>query len=629
MTAVVETREAVSAYEERIASFQETIEKSKRLSKILIRCRVGSALPGLLMIVVGVAEPSLGSWMWKVGLLLLGVFLFFATWYETIQYRIQNLQAQLFGLQRLVHRCHRNWSELPSLPAEEYVQPYAAEWTKDLDVFGDRSVFRWLSLAMTRTGAETLARWLTEWAHPSDIESRQQAVRELARNRSWRLEFFRIACGLRSQRTYPEAIAEWAASQDFFSKKRWLHWLTCTGPALVVLGSLLLIASLLTSVEIGQIVGLGLLLVGLGLNFVLTMIVLGPVHDLFNRIGYANRELQLLSDWISCVGRMPHDSRLLKRFHESLLTPIDSQPNAQHGIGKLQYWMTLAGFQKSPLFFLPYVVLQITILWDIRVLEGLERWKRNYRSIAPSWIESIGCLEALTSAAAVADEYPEWCFPTIAPRGSVLTANGLAHPLLRDTQRVPNDLAIEERQRLLLVTGSNMAGKSTLLRSVGVNILLARIGAPVCSKQWVSESMDIASSIRVQDSLQDGVSFFMAELQRLRRVVDKASTENREGGHRMLVLLDEILQGTNSRERQIAVDSVLRRLIDLGCIVLASTHDLELASSDQMGSYAQIVHFREYFELVDGKQLMRFDYKMRPGVTPTTNALKLLEMVGL
>ncbi len=284
---------------------------------------------------------------------------------------------------------------------------------------------------------------------------------------------------------------------------------------------------------------------------------------------------------------------------------------------------------ESPLFFLPYVVLQITVLWDIRVLEGLERWKRNYRSIAPSWIASIGCLEALTSAAAVADEYPDWCFPTIAPRGSVLTANGIAHPLLRDTQRVPNDLAIEERQRLLLVTGSNMAGKSTLLRSVGVNVLLARIGAPVCSKQWVSESMDIASSIRVQDSLQDGVSFFMAELQRLRRVVDKASAENREGGHRMLVLLDEILQGTNSRERQIAVDSVLRRLIDLGCIVLASTHDLELASSDQMGSYAQIVHFREYFEQVDGKQMMRFDYKMRPGVTPTTNALKLLEMVGL
>ncbi len=291
--------------------------------------------------------------------------------------------------------------------------------------------------------------------------------------------------------------------------------------------------------------------------------------------------------------------------------------------------MTLAGFQKSPLFFLPYVVLQITVLWDIRVLEGLERWKRAYRSTAPSWIEAIGCLEALTSAAAVADEYPDWCFPSIGPRGAMLKADGLAHPLLRDAQRVPNDLAIEERQRLLLVTGSNMAGKSTLLRSVGVNVLLARIGAPVCSTHWVSESMDIASSIRVQDSLQDGVSFFMAELQRLRRVVDKASVENREGGHRMLVLLDEILQGTNSRERQIAVDSVLRRLIDLGCLVLASTHDLELASSDQMGSYAQIVHFREYFEQIDGKQMMRFDYKMRPGVTPTTNALKLLEMVGL
>jgi hypothetical protein len=620
---------AVNTYQSLVASFEETIDRSKRLSKVLVRCRVGSAIPGLAMIVVGVAEPSLGSWTWKVGLLLIGVFLFFATWYETIQYRMQNLHSQMFGLERLIHRCNRNWKEIAPLPAEDYVAPYTAEWTQDLDVFGERSLFRWASLAMTRTGAETLARWLTEWASPEEIYTRQEAVRELSLARVWRLDFYRIACGLRSQRTYPEAIAEWASSPDFFKGRRWVYGLACLGPALVILGTLGLVGAFVVGFGVGQLVGASVLLIGLAINFVLTMIILGPIHDLFNRIGYANRELQLLSDWVTCVAGMPRESSMLNTIHQSLLSPGDSRSDASHGISRLQYWMTLAGFQKSPLFFIPYVILQISILWDVRVLEGLERWKKSYQSLAPRWIDSIGKLEALTSSATIADENSDWSYPSIGPRGKMIGATGLAHPLLRDDQRVPNDLAIEEKQRLLLVTGSNMAGKSTLLRSIGVNVLLARIGAPVCSKSWVSESLDIASSIRVQDSLQDGVSFFMAELKRLRRVVDKAAEEDREGGHRMLVLLDEILQGTNSRERQIAVDSVLRKLIDLGCIVLASTHDLELASSDQMRTYAQIVHFREYFEQVDGKQIMRFDYKMRPGVTPTTNALKLLELVGL
>jgi len=180
-----------------------------------------------------------------------------------------------------------------------------------------------------------------------------------------------------------------------------------------------------------------------------------------------------------------------------------------------------------------------------------------------------------------------------------------------------------------LVTGSNMAGKSTLLRSIGVNSILARLGAPVCSSSWSGASFELASSIRVQDSLQDGVSFFMAELNRLRSVVDTAQAQNHIGGRQMLVLLDEILQGTNSRERQIAVEHVLDKLVEYGCIVLTSTHDLEMAGNVRIQNIAQVVHFREHFEEINGKQIMRFDYIMHAGVTPTTNALKLLEMVGL
>ncbi len=194
-----------------------------------------------------------------------------------------------------------------------------------------------------------------------------------------------------------------------------------------------------------------------------------------------------------------------------------------------------------------------------------------------------------------------------------------------------NDVTLERRQPLLLVTGSNMAGKSTLLRSLGLNQILARSGGPVCAREFRSPLFELATSICVRDSLKEGVSFFMAELKRLKEVVDIAQQADRSKSTHppVMFLLDEILQGTNSRERQIAVMKVIQRLLDCHAIGAISTHDLELADQSDIQTFSQIVHFREYFETVEGVQKMRFDYVMRPGPTPTTNALKLLSMVGL
>jgi hypothetical protein len=617
---------AVDSYGHRIRELEAELEKDKSLSKMLVTIRVVTALSGLALIVFGIAEPSVGSWTWQLGIAMIVIFLGFATWYEIIQSRLEQRQSHRFGFQRLVDRVHRQWDRLPRIAAEEECKSFATEWTKDLDIFGDRSLFRWCSLAMTTTGARTIARWITSWASPATILERQEAVQELQPHRAWRMRFFEVACGLRDQRTSPEAIVLWVESDDHFATKRWLVPFTWIGPLLFWGGLVGLSIALTGENNLIQMICLGCLLAGLAFNFLLSLFIIGPIHDLFHGIGAANCELQILRTWIQTAREMPHASAFNSRIHHAL---FDKESEADAAIGKLQGWMFLAGFQRSPLFFLPYLFLQFTTLWDIRILSGLEKWKSMFGKHARSWIDSLGMLDAITSASAIADEHPTWAYPKILDRGALLSTDGMAHPLLKDKQRVPNNLTIDEERRLLLVTGSNMAGKSTLLRSVGVNSVLARLGSPVCANSWVGESFDIASSIRVQDSLQDGVSFFMAELKRLRSVVDQAIAESKPDGKRMIILLDEILQGTNSRERQIAVDSVLRRLVDLGCIVLASTHDLELASNDKMQVHAQIVHFREHFEMVDGKQIMRFDYIMRSGVTPTTNALKLLELVGL
>jgi hypothetical protein len=617
---------AVDSYQSRIRELEAELEKDQSLSKMLVSIRVVTALSGLALIVFGIAEPSVGSWTWQLGIAMIVAFLGFATWYEIIQWRLEQTKSHRFGFQRLVDRVHRQWDRLQKIAAEDECKSFATEWTKDLDIFGDRSLFRWCSLAMTTTGARTISRWITSWASTATILERQEAVQELQSHREWRLRFFEVACGLRDQRTSPEAIVSWAESDDHFAKKRLLVPFTWFGPVLFWGGLIGLSIALTGENNVVQMLCLGCLLAGLAFNFLLSLFIIGPIHDLFHRIGAANCELQILRTWIQTAREMPHASSFNSRIHHAL---FDRESDADAAIGKLQGWMVLAGFQRSPLFFLPYLLLQFTTLWDIRILSGLEKWKRMFGKHARSWIDSLGMLDAITSASAIADEHPTWAYPKILDRGALLSTDGMAHPLLKDKQRVPNNLAIDEERRLLLVTGSNMAGKSTLLRSVGVNTVLARLGSPVCANSWVGESFDIASSIRVQDSLQDGVSFFMAELKRLRSVVDQAIEESKPDGKRMIILLDEILQGTNSRERQIAVDSVLRRLVDLGCIVLASTHDLELASHDKMQLHAQIVHFREHFEMVDGKQIMRFDYIMRSGVTPTTNALKLLELVGL
>jgi DNA mismatch repair ATPase MutS len=276
-------------------------------------------------------------------------------------------------------------------------------------------------------------------------------------------------------------------------------------------------------------------------------------------------------------------------------------------------------------------------LWEVHVLRRLERWQDDHRDHANGWFESLGELEAVGSISALAAENPNWAWPqwTEANDDAAVEAGQMGHPLLKDAIRVCNDVKMGPSGTLLLVTGSNMSGKSTMLRSVGLNVLLAGAGAPVCAEALSLPSLELATSIRVRDNLGEGVSFYMAELHSLARVVKHAERLAKQptGGTsktRLLFLLDEILQGTNSRERQIAVAHVLRHLVKCEAIGAITTHDLELADDPQLKAMAHTVHFRETITVTaNGEDTMTFDYRMREGVSPTTNALRLLEVVGL
>jgi DNA mismatch repair ATPase MutS len=270
-----------------------------------------------------------------------------------------------------------------------------------------------------------------------------------------------------------------------------------------------------------------------------------------------------------------------------------------------------------------HFLIQASTLWDFHVLIALERWRRDNGARVRGWIDALAELDALSSLATAARDNPSWCMPRI-DSGVRVSAGSLGHPLIPDDRRVPNDAQVGPAGTVLLVTGSNMSGKSTLLRAIGLNVVLAQAGGPACAATLELPPCDLETSIRVTDSLELGLSYFMAALARLKGVVDAA--EHARPGRVLLYLLDEILQGTNSAEREIAVLAVARHLIESGAIGAMTTHDLTLASREPLASAAHLVHFTE---IVDEQGRMQFDYRLREGIATSRNALRLMAMIGI
>jgi hypothetical protein len=275
-----------------------------------------------------------------------------------------------------------------------------------------------------------------------------------------------------------------------------------------------------------------------------------------------------------------------------------------------------------------YLPLQALCFWDIHVLAAMERWQAVAGPHVRQWLEILGEVEALAGLAGLAHDNPEWAFPDLNPNADSFAATALGHPLLADRHRVTNDVTVGPPGTFLLVTGSNMSGKSTLLRSIGVNTVLAGAGAPVCARSLELPPVQLWTSVRVQDSLERGVSFFMAELQRLKLVVAAARAANVGNEPRVLYLLDEMLQGTNTAERQIAARRIIVELVNQGAIGAVSTHDLALAEAPELSERARAVHFTDIVGDGVTGPLMSFDYHLRPGVATTTNALRLMQLVG-
>jgi hypothetical protein len=479
-------------------------------------------------------------------------------------------------------------------------------YTEDLDVFGPGSLYQRLDTAQTSGGKRTLATWLQGPAESQQIELRQRAVAELRDRLSFREDLWLLG-GDNPQGLRCEALALWGTSPPV-SFPTWLR------------AAALLLPLLPFSTAAGWLgYGWGLMpfAFSAGLVLVFAQLWKARVHTVIGAAERPGPEIRALALILARIEAETFSATLLARLQSTLQRDppgADRPPSGQ--LVRLARLIDLAESVRNPLF-APFAAL---MLWDLHQALSIEAWRRATKGCVPEWIAALGETEALCSLAAYSFENPDDPFPTIIA-GPAFQAEQLGHPLLPRTSVVRNDLRLDADRSLFIVSGSNMSGKSTLLRAVGVNAVLAFAGAPVRALRLELSRLTVGASIRVHDSLREGSSRFYAEITRLREILRLA-----DAAPPLLFLLDEILHGTNSADRRVGAEAVMRGLLERGALGLVTTHDLALAQiPTSLPGRAANVHFED--QLADG--LMTFDYRMRPGTVEKSNALELMRAVGL
>lgn len=596
----------LNTYRDRQASFSAELASARKASSKISNARLGvflASLAGFLWFVIrNDGIPALAF-------LFVGAVAF--TVLVVLHGRIlvrEKLSARLAGINAAgIDRMEGRWMRFP-VDGREFVDD-AHPYSSDLDIFGPSSLFQFMNAAQTRLGRLYLRGLLTGPPRPLDrIAADQAMVKELGSRLAWRQNLQAAGRFLPAQgKEDPEALIAWAEDKTGIFPS----------PALAAAFRILPVLSF--AFALYSFFGLG----SLGLMippFLLHMAIAGWNQrrhgEILEPIVRNNENLEAYLDLLRLIEHGGFTGPGLVGLAESLRNPTGTP--ASEAVERLRTLSEYVETRRNPIL---HFIVNTLFLWDIQWLWAFRRWRRENGPSLRTWLETVARMESLSSLATLPFENPSWSFPEVAEGGPLADAVAMAHPLLPADVRVGNDLRLGRPGEILIITGSNMSGKSTLMRTVGINLVLAYAGAPVCAASFRCAPVEVNTSMRLRDDLEKRISSFYAELLRIKGIVEAARR-----GRKVLFLVDEIFRGTNSKDRHEGATAVLRQLHDLKAAGLVSTHDLELARLEEMEpGHFRNHHFQESYS--EGK--INFDFRLRPGVSTTTNAIQLIRMVGL
>ena len=549
-------------------------------------------------------------------MIFLGLFLYLVKMHTEVadnrehQGRLQNLNEEE------IKTLNGDWRERES--GKEYID-HSHPFTYDLDIFGRASVFQYVNRTGTILGRKKLSDWIQSPSQDIDeIKARQTAIQDLSEKIDWSLNFQALGLGKLESEDDSTAILTWLeeplyfSNHKFFSKFLWLlpslFFLTL---ALWLIPDIPAFRESLSFIRIPSSAPTLLFL----LNLAVVGMNLGRTGRQQVQVGKKSGMLKKYATLLEQIEGEEFKAGKLNSDKEKLTKDGVKASEAINKLGDLTYMLD----QRLNVFM--GLILNGVLLWDIVYQVRLEKWRETYRNQLPVWFSVISDWDALVSFSRYSYNRPELIFPEITDGPFHLQAEELGHPLLNPETRIDNNVDIGEPGEFLIITGANMAGKSTFLRTIGVNLILAMNGAPVCAKSYSISPIEMITSVRATDSLDDNESYFYAELKQLKKIIEKLKE-----GKPVFIIVDEMLRGTNSRDKQVGSRKFIEQLMRLKGVGLVATHDLSLGTlSDEYPGKAR----NKRFEVEIKDDQLAFDYKLRDGISQNLNATFLMQKMGI
>ncbi|PHM58790.1 recombination and DNA strand exchange inhibitor protein [Xenorhabdus sp. KK7.4] len=545
------------------------------------------------------------SWLLVTGGILLFVGLVFL--HHHIQEQLQNHLTLVTLNTESLERIHRNFPALAPCPI--HVADHFSEQDRALNLYGTASLGQLLFNLSTSLGDSKLAVWITRGCPISQLSQHQQAIKELAPQLDLRQKLY--ACARKPDRTgggyYLEKFHDWATSTTFpYITVR----LKRVGQMLTLL-SLVCITCAVIRFAPGWIV-----IPPVAMNIVFLMLRGDQFKQALNRVDLQSNALNSLSKIVRNINSGEYHAQTLRNISELLQNPSERPELA------LRKLSTIIHYSHLRFNALPYLVLQCTLLWDFHITLNLQGWHKQYAQHVPRWLEAISLFEALSAMANLSHENQCWHFPTMSDERK-LHAKQAIHPLLPAQQAIANDILLIPGQ-VTIITGSNMSGKTTYMRTLGLNLKLAMAGGPVACSELIFHPCELFTIFSAADSLHQGLSYFMSEVLQIKELI----TRVKQSGLQPIYLLDELLKGTNERERNMAIIAILKKLCAQQAMGMITTHSTILATDSDLQPLSRNIYFEETIDDKSPDKIF-FSYRLKEGISHQTNAIKLFRMLGV